>query len=82
MVESVVKTKCEASLQLSIFTLEQEFRTRSARLGIGFENFFEKNKGRVCLDAMASKEMDVAIVREIKNLISRKKSHSAAEAGG
>lgn len=80
VVEKVVKTKCEASLQLSIFTLEQEFRMRSARLGIGFEKFFERNRGRVCLDAMASKEVDVTIVREIKNLIARKKSQSAAEA--
>ena len=80
VIEKVVKTKCEASLQLSIFTLEQEFRTHSARLGSGFETFFEMNRGRVCLDAMASRDVDVAILREIKNLIVKKKSTSAAEA--
>lgn len=80
VVEKVVQTKCEASLQLSIFTLEQEFRTHSARLGSGFETFFEMNQGRVCLDAMASRDVDVAILREIKNLINKKKSKSAAEA--
>ena len=80
VVERVVRSKCEASLQLSIFTLEQEFRSRSPRLGVGFETFFEQNRGRVCLDAMASRDVDIAVVREIKNLITRKKSQAAAEA--
>ena len=80
VVERVVQSKCEASLQLSIFTLEQEFRSRSRRMGVGFETFFDQNRGRICLDAMASRDVDVAMVREIKNLISRKKSRAAAEA--
>ena len=79
VVERVVRSKCEASLQLSIFTLEQEFRSRSPRLGVGFETFFEQNRGRVCLDAMASRDVDIAIVREIKNLITKKKSKAASE---
>ena len=80
VVERVVRSKCEASLQLSIFTLEQEFRSRSARMGVGFETFFDQNQGRVCLDAMASRDVDIAMVREIKNLIARKTSKAAAEA--
>ncbi len=80
VVEGIVKTKCEAALQLAIFTLEQEFNSRSSRLGIGFDEFFNRNQGRVSLDSMASKEIDVAIIREIKNLVSRKKSRAAAEA--
>ena len=80
VVEDVIQRKCVASLQLSIFTLEQEFEMRSPHLGVDFEKFFESNGGRVCLDAMASKDVHNALVREIKNLISKAKSKAAAEA--
>ena len=80
VVERVIRRKCEAALQLSIFTLEQEFRSRAPRMGVGFETFFDQNRGRVCLDAMASRDVDVALTREIKNLIARKRSKAAAEA--
>ncbi len=79
-VEQVIRSKCEASLQLSIFTLEQEFLSRGKRLGIDFERFYELNRGRVCLDAMASREVHNSIVRETKNMISKTKSKAAAEA--
>ena len=80
LVEEIVKKKCEASLQLSIVTLEQEFSLRRSRLGVGFEAFFENNTGRVCLDSMASREMHNSIVREIKNMITKAKSKAAAGA--
>lgn len=79
-VEQVVRSKCVASLQLSIFTLEQEFLSRGKRLGFDFERFFELNRGRVCLDAMASREVHNSIVRETKNVIAKAKSKAAAEA--
>ena len=81
VVEEAVRMKCEACLQLSIFTLEQEFLSRRGRLGVDFEKFFSDNSGRVCLDSMASREVHTALVRDIKNLISRAKSKEAAEAG-
>ena len=80
IVERAIQRKCEASLQLSIFTLEQEFNTRSKKLGTDFETFFHENSGRVCLDAMASRDVHNSLVREIKNLISKAKSQAAAEA--
>lgn len=80
IVEQIVRKKSEACLQLSIFTLEQEFNARRTRLGVDFEAFFEKNTGRVCLDSMASRDTQNAIVREIKNMISKAKSKAAAEA--
>jgi len=79
-VEQVVRNKCEGSLQLSIFTLEQEFASRSKPLGEVFESFFSNNRGRVCLDAMASRDVHNATVREIKNLIAKAKSKAASEA--
>ena len=79
-VQAVVRRRCEASLQLSIFTLEREFDVRSGRLGMDFEAFFNKNLGRVCLDAMASKDVHTATVREIKNLIAKNRSAAVAEA--
>ena len=79
VVEDVVRKRCEASLQLSIFTLEHEFISRGRLLGVDFDGYFEKNQGRVCLDAMASREMHNVIVRDIKNLIAKIKSQAAAE---
>ena len=80
LVQEVVRKKCQALLQLSIFTLEYEFKRRSKGLGSAFEDFFASNKGRVCLDAMASKEVHDSTVREIRNMISKAKSKAAAEA--
>lgn len=79
LVDVVIRNRCEACLQLSIFTLEQEFVTRRSVLGVDFEKFFSENQGRVCLDAMASREIHNAIVRDIKNEISKAKSKAAAE---
>ena len=80
VVEKVVRVRCEACLQLAIFSLEREFDTRGKRLGTDFDGFFKRNTGRVCLDGMASKDVDVATVREIRNLIAKAKSVAAAEA--
>ena len=80
VVEKVVRARCQACLQLAIFSLEREFDTRGKRLGTDFEGFFKANTGRVCLDGMASKDVDVATVREIRNLIAKAKSEAAAEA--
>ena len=80
VVEQVVRARCQACLQLAIFSLEREFDTRGKRLGTDFEGFFKANTGRVCLDGMASKDVHVATVREIRNLIAKAKSEAAAEA--
>ena len=80
VVEDAVQRKCVASLQLSIFTLEQEFTTRSAQWGLDFDTFFGSNGGRVCLDTMASRDVHNALIREIKNLISKAKSKAVADA--
>ncbi len=53
---------------------------RSTQWGLDFERFFVSNGGRVCLDAMASRDVHNALVREIKNLISKAKSKAAADA--
>ena len=79
-VEKVVQGKCEATLQLAIFTLEREFLARTKSLGEGFEEFFRRNGGRVSLDVMASKELRDVTTREIKNLVSKAKSAAAAGA--
>ena len=80
VVEDAVRRKCESTLQLSIFTLEHEFNARRSRLGLDFEGFFEKHgAGRVCLDAMASREVHNALVRDIRNLISKAKNKEAAD---
>lgn len=80
VVEDAVRRKCESSLQLSIFTLEREFETRRARLGLDFEAFFnQRGAGRVCLDAMASRDTHNALVREIKNLVGKAKAKEATE---
>ncbi|MXY54205.1 MAG: ATP-binding protein [Gammaproteobacteria bacterium] len=80
VVEQVVRSKCEAWLQLCIYSVEREFRARRARLGTDFDGFLKDNSGRVCLDGMASKEVHDATAREIRNQIQKAKSQAAAEA--
>ena len=88
VVEEVLKGKCEALLQLSIFTLEHEFKTQSKGRGSDFEDFTGSRNNasgsdeiqRICLDAMALKEVHDSTVREIRNMISKAKSKAAAEA--
>ena len=80
VVEDAVRRKCESALHLSIFTLEREFETRRARLGVDFEGFFSQHgAGRVCLDALASRDVHTALVRDIKNLIAKAKAKEATE---
>ena len=75
-----VGEKCVACLQLAIFSLERELDTRGKRLGTDFDGFFKMNTGRVCLDGIASKDVHVATVPEIRNFITKAKSEAAAEA--